>query len=105
MPASATHRLTPDAPVRLADLPTGSEAFWSGTKDDAGTRFKALRRRFIDMQKRFYAAHDRKLLVVLQAMDAGGKDGTIRNITRGANPQGIRMVSFKVPSKADLARD
>jgi PPK2 family polyphosphate:nucleotide phosphotransferase len=45
------------------------------------------------------------VLLVVQAMDTGGKDSTIRAVTRGLNPQGCRVVGFKAPSKAELARD
>ncbi len=100
-----THLLTPGAPVDLAAIPTTAEAYWPGTRDEARTAFRDLRKRFINLQRRFYAADDQKLLIVLQAMDAGGKDGTIRSITRGTNPQGVEVESFKVPSKADLAHD
>ena len=91
--------------MRLADIPTRADAFWPGSRDEAEDAFRALRRRFIDLQRRFYAADKEKLLIVLQAMDAGGKDGAIRHLTKGANPQGLRVESFKVPSKEDLAHD
>jgi PPK2 family polyphosphate:nucleotide phosphotransferase len=45
------------------------------------------------------------LLIVLQAMDAGGKDGTIRSIMSGVNPQGVTVTSFKAPTAAELAHD
>jgi PPK2 family polyphosphate:nucleotide phosphotransferase len=52
------------------------------------------------------AAHDRYgLLVVLQALDAGGKDGTIRHVMSGVNPQGVAVHSFKVPSAEELDHD
>ncbi|MEZ6067255.1 MAG: polyphosphate kinase 2 family protein [Planctomycetaceae bacterium] len=46
-----------------------------------------------------------KLLIVLQAMDAGGKDGTTRKVFTGVNPQGVRVTSFKAPTAAELAHD
>jgi PPK2 family polyphosphate:nucleotide phosphotransferase len=52
-----------------------------------------------------YAEDRRALLVVLQAMDAGGKDGTIRHVTAGLNPQGCRVTSFKAPSAEELDHD
>ena len=64
-----------------------------------------MRREFIDLQTRLYAEGQQKLLIVLQAMDAGGKDGTIRKVFRGVNPQGVRVHSFKVPNKEELAHD
>jgi PPK2 family polyphosphate:nucleotide phosphotransferase len=58
-----------------------------------------------ELQKRLFAGSDRGLLVVLQAMDAGGKDGVIRSVMTGINPAGISVTSFGVPSETDLAHD
>ena len=57
------------------------------------------------MQELLYAEHKHKVLVVLQAMDTGGKDGTIRHVFGPLNPQGCRVASFKVPSKVEAAHD
>lgn len=56
-------------------------------------------------QQRLWAEGRRSLLVVLQAMDAGGKDGTIRKVFTGVNPQGVSVTSFKAPSTKELAHD
>ena len=56
-----------------------------------------------EMQERLYAEATRSLLVVLQAMDTGGKDGTVRHAMSGLNPQGARVVSFKVPTPTEAA--
>jgi len=58
-----------------------------------------------ELQTRLWAEHRRSLLVVLQAMDAGGKDGTIRKVLTGVNPQGVRVASFKAPSPEELDHD
>ncbi len=100
-----THRLEPGNQINLADLPTNGKDFYSASKETAVTEFKALRDEFIELQRRLYAEGKQKLLIVFQAMDAGGKDGTIRNVLRGVNPQGVRVQSFKVPSKIELAHD
>lgn len=52
-----------------------------------------------------YAEHKRALLIVLQAIDAGGKDGTIRHVMSGVNPQGCKVTSFKVPNSEEAAHD
>jgi PPK2 family polyphosphate:nucleotide phosphotransferase len=57
------------------------------------------------LQTRLFAEGSRALLVVLQAMDAGGKDGTIRTVMTGVNPAGVKVVSFGVPSEEELAHD
>ncbi len=57
------------------------------------------------LQEKLYAEGQRALLVVLQAMDAGGKDGTIRHVMGGLNPQGCEVSCFKVPTHEELAHD
>ena len=58
-----------------------------------------------DLQRRFFADEDTALLVVLQAMDAGGRDGTIRSVLTGVNPAGIEVTPFGVPTDEELAHD
>jgi PPK2 family polyphosphate:nucleotide phosphotransferase len=57
------------------------------------------------LQERLYAEGRRSLLVVFQAMDAAGKDGTIEHVMSGVNPQGVRVTSFKQPTRTELAHD
>jgi PPK2 family polyphosphate:nucleotide phosphotransferase len=99
-----THKLEAKRPFQLADLPTQGKKLHPD-KDKAKGEFKALRRELIELQRRLYAEDKQKLLIVFQAMDAGGKDSTIRKVFRGVNPQGVRVHSFKVPSKEELAHD
>jgi PPK2 family polyphosphate:nucleotide phosphotransferase len=61
--------------------------------------------RLAALQERLYAEGRQSLLVVLQAMDAAGKDGTIEHVMSGLNPQGVTVTSFKQPSPAELAHD
>ncbi len=58
-----------------------------------------------NIQDKLYAHNEYSVLIVFQAMDAGGKDGTIRNVMRGLNPQGVKVTSFKVPSSEELEHD
>ena len=74
-------------------------------KDSASEAEKALEERLADLQERLYAESRQSLLVVLQAMDAGGKDGTIKRVFDAVNPQGVRVTSFKAPTPEELARD
>ncbi len=57
------------------------------------------------LQEALYAEARQSLLIVLQAMDTGGKDGTIKHTMRGLNPQGVQVHSFKVPTPEELAHD
>src|SRR5476649_2456702 len=56
-----------------------------------------------ELQRLLYASDQFALLVIFQAMDAAGKDGAIRHVMSGINPQGCQVTSFKAPSKTDLA--
>ncbi len=58
-----------------------------------------------DLQELFYAEGKHKLLVVLQGIDASGKDGTIKNVFGRVNPQGTKVANFKVPTRKELAHD
>jgi PPK2 family polyphosphate:nucleotide phosphotransferase len=57
------------------------------------------------LQERLYAEGKRSLLIILQALDTGGKDGTIRHVMRGINPQGCNVTSFKVPTPDERSHD
>ncbi|MEE6168906.1 MULTISPECIES: polyphosphate kinase 2 family protein [unclassified Mycolicibacterium] len=59
----------------------------------------------VDLQDRFFAQADRALLIVLQAIDAAGKDGTIKHVMSGLNPEGVDVHSFKAPSATERAHD
>ena len=67
-------------------------------KEHAADQLAKNHARMADLQYLLYAENKRALLIILQAMDAGGKDGTIRHVMDGVNPQGCRVTSFKVPS-------
>ena len=99
-----THRLTPGKAIRLADFTTRGKELHDD-RAAAEAEFTELRHEFIDTQNRLYAERKRKLLIVLQAMDAGGKDSTIRKVFRGVNPQGVRVTSFKAPTDEELGHD
>jgi PPK2 family polyphosphate:nucleotide phosphotransferase len=89
----------------LAAIDTRSTAGAPGTKNRTRADQAGLVAQLAEMQNRLWAEHRRSLLLVLQAMDAGGKDGTIRKVFTGVNPQGVRVASFKQPSEEELAHD
>lgn len=99
-----THRLTPGEPIQLSSMATRADDFHSNRKT-AEKEFDRLRAELIETQRRLYAEGRQKLLIILQAMDAGGKDGTIRKVFRGVNPQGVRVSPFKGPTAEELAHD
>ncbi|MCD6576770.1 MAG: polyphosphate kinase 2 family protein [Anaerolineaceae bacterium] len=78
---------------------------WKSDKKGAKKAMKDLRKELIKLQQLLYAEHKHKILIVLQAMDSGGKDGTIRSIFKGVNPQGVHVASFKVPTPEEIGHD
>lgn len=96
-------RLAPHQSV--TDLSTLPADDFHGGKDKALEKTEQLRRHLVDWQERLYAEGRRKLLVVLQAMDTGGKDGLISKVFSGVNPLGVRVARFQAPSEAEMARD
>jgi PPK2 family polyphosphate:nucleotide phosphotransferase len=89
----------------LARVDTRTQDGAPGDKDETKEACVALRERLDTLQAALYAEGKHSLLVVLQAMDAGGKDGTIRSVFGGVNPQGVRVASFKAPTANELAHD
>jgi PPK2 family polyphosphate:nucleotide phosphotransferase len=78
-----------------------------GYEDNDKTRRKVAKfvARLDDLQYLLYAENKRALLIILQGMDASGKDGTIRHVMSGVNPQGCQVTAFKVPSAEEAAHD
>ena len=76
-----------------------------GGKEEAARRLPGILERLEELHDRLYAGHEHGLLVVLQGMDTSGKDGTIRHVMQGLNPQSTRVVSFKKPSDEELDHD
>ena len=97
------YRIAPGAPVRLEDRPTSEDG--GLTEDEGEDRLDDAIDRSRDLQERLYAEGEQSLLVVLQAMDAGGKDSTTEAVFGPMNPQGVRTASFKAPTEEELAHD
>jgi PPK2 family polyphosphate:nucleotide phosphotransferase len=76
-----------------------------GGKAEAEAELPEILDRLAEAQELIYAGHEHKLLIVLQGMDTSGKDGAIRHVMRGLNPQSTRVVSFKKPSDEELDHD
>ena len=99
-----THRLKPGKKVKLAEISTRGKDYHKD-REAADAEFEELKKELIKLQERLYAESKQKVLVVLQAMDTGGKDSTIRSVFSGLNPQGVQVTSFKEPTKEELAHD
>ncbi len=94
----------PGTRVRLSEI----ESSFTGRHESrraARTEMRRDDKQLCDLQYLLYATHQRSVLVVLQGMDASGKDGTIRHVFGALNPQGARAHSFKEPSREELDHD
>ena len=89
----------------LIDFDPNDTKLWQLDKKEAKKTTKGFREELINLQRLLYAEQKQKVLIILQAMDGGGKDGTIRSIFQGVNPQGVRVASFKVPTPEEIGHD
>ncbi len=94
----------PDAKVRLSSLATHATR---DIKDQeaAAEILKKNQKRLADLQELLFASQEKAILIVLQGMDTAGKDGTIRSIFSGINPQGCDVAAFKVPTSLEARHD
>jgi PPK2 family polyphosphate:nucleotide phosphotransferase len=98
------HIVEPGTKVRLRDIDANDTNDFTD-KAAAAERLAADVKRLDELQDRLYAENTRALLVVLQAMDTGGKDGTIKHVMSGVNPIGCEVTSFKGPSEEEADHD
>lgn len=95
--------VTPGEPIRLADYDPNDIAEYD--KDSAKKVLKRNTKRLLELQEVLWAEGKHAVLIVLQGMDASGKDGTIEHVFHGVNPQGCHVTGFKVPTKEELEHD
>lgn len=93
----------PGHKIRLPDWDPADTAGLK--KDEAGELLTGNIARLAELEYRLYAENRRALLIVLQGMDASGKDGTVRHVMTGLNPQSCQVTSFKVPTTEERAHD
>ncbi len=106
-------RVKPGGPAKLTKRSTShTKADWLGTRGDeheakrlAAEDLAGFVAELSRAQELLWANSKHSLLIVLQALDAAGKDGTIKHVMSGVNPQGCRVVAFKQPSSTELAHD
>lgn len=97
-------RVPPDTEVDLAKWPTHVKRAY-GSKADYHERLDAQVAELTSLQRLHYASNGYAVLVIFQGMDAAGKDGAIRQVMSGVNPQGCQVFSFKQPSEEELEHD
>ena len=95
----------PGSKVHLDRTDPGDTSGFDGDKDDGEKAIDAVVGKLDTLQELLYAEHKHKILLVLQGMDASGKDGTIRRVFEGVNPEGVRVAHFGRPSAEELDHD
>lgn len=98
-------RVRPGQKLDLPSFPTRDEEVFPLNKKQGRDLMKQFALQIDELQELLYAEGKQRLLIVFQAMDTGGKDGTIRSVFEKMDPQGIRVASFKRPSSLELAHD
>lgn len=98
------YKVQPDSKVRLSHIATDATGQYS-SKQDSLADLEHHRERLDELQELLAASAQKSVLLVLQGMDTGGKDGTIRSIFSGVNPQGCQVTPFKVPTPLELRHD
>lgn len=96
-------RVTPGSKVKLSKYDPNDDLSWD--RESAEPRLQKNRDEMAELHDLLYAADKYGLLVVLQGMDTCGKDGTVRHVLTGLNPQGCKVTSFKVPSTTEADHD
>lgn len=89
---------------RLKDFDPADTGNWK-SEDDAKEQLQKDIEKMADLQAKLYAQNNCALLLILQALDAAGKDGTIKHVMSGVNPEGCEVHSFKTPSETELQHD
>ena len=94
---SKNYCVTPDKKVNLDKWPTIVDPYYKSTKEYKEILLRHLEK-LSSRQQLHYASHRQALLLIFQGMDAAGKDGAIRHVMSGVNPEGCEVFSFKQPS-------
>jgi PPK2 family polyphosphate:nucleotide phosphotransferase len=98
------YRIAAGATVRLRKTPTGATDFCAD-KESARKELKSLRKRINELAEVLAIENKRALLIILQGMDASGKDGAVKKVFTGVNPQHCHVVSFKEPDREEREHD
>jgi PPK2 family polyphosphate:nucleotide phosphotransferase len=101
---SKDYCLTPDNKVDLDKWPTIVDPYYKSTRVYKEILLRHLEK-LSSLQQLHYASHRQALLLIFQGMDAAGKDGAIRHVMSGVNPEGCEVFSFKQPSAEELEHD
>ena len=108
-------KVSPGKKISLKDYDSGWIPKWAkkqeekegkkAVKEQALAILEENRQKLVEMQELFWASDTYSMLIILQGMDAAGKDSTIRHVMSGVNPQGCQVTAFKTPSEEELNHD
>ena len=99
------YRVQPGSAVNLKKWDPADKSAFKGNKAHGEAKVAQLTARLEPLQEMLYAEHKHKVLIVLQGMDTAGKDGVIRKVFEGINPQGVQVASFNLPTPVELDHD
>lgn len=97
--------IKPETKVKLSKWDPNDTGDFKGGKEEGLAKLEKLNGKLESLQELLFAEHKYKVLIVLQAMDTGGKDGAIRRVFDRVNPAGVRVASFKAPTAEELDHD
>ena len=95
----------PSSKIHLDYIDPGDTSGFDGNKKDGEEAIDEFLSKLDSLQELLYAEHKHKILLVLQGMDTSGKDGTIRRVFEGVNPEGVRVAHFGIPSEEETDHD
>jgi PPK2 family polyphosphate:nucleotide phosphotransferase len=98
-------KVKPNSKVKLSEWDPNDTGDFKGGKQEGLEEIAGLLKKLQGLQELLYAEHKHRVLIVLQGMDTAGKDGAVRHVFDGVNPQGVRVVAFKQPSAEELDHD
>src|SRR5437899_11829229 len=99
------YRIDPGEEIQLENFDPDDTSGFAGKSEEEGDEAKLLNEKLRQVQEMLYAEHKKKVLVILQAVDTGGKDGVIHRVFEGVNPQGVQVAHFGVPTPEELDHD
>jgi len=99
------YKVKPKTKVQLSEWDPNDTGDFKGGKEEGLAQVEKLNGKLEELQELLFAEHKHKMLIILQAMDTGGKDGAIRRVFDGVNPAGVRVASFKAPTPEELDHD
>jgi PPK2 family polyphosphate:nucleotide phosphotransferase len=99
------YRVPSKGGTKLSNFSPDDTSVYHSEKDRGKKKLAELNKELESLQEMLYAEGKRRVLIVLQGMDTSGKDGVIRHVFEGVNPQGVQVASFKVPTSLELAHD